>query len=741
MKPFLIAILSIQLVVWGFVGIEILGFDIPIIRQIVCFLYLSFVPGILILRILRIQDLTNSETILYSVGLSTISVILVGLLTNLIFPLMGVYNPISLIPLVISLSILIFILSILCIISEFDATPDTKPATLYSDLSEILNFKVVFFGSLPILAIFGTYLMNYGNDNRLNLCLLILLSLLPIFVSRNTLPRSYYPFIILMASLSLLLDKSLITSYLCGSDIFGEYNTANSVLLGSQWLLDNPGVLNGMLSITILAPIYSIVTNVSLMWVLKIVYPLLFSLLPLGVYVYVSKQFNEKIAFLSGILVAYTSSFYGIMLEAARQQIAEIFLVLIIILIFQKIERKKKAFLLIAFSLGLIMSHYGISYIFLILLTTSAIFLAIDTKYNLLAKAGGINPLSLSLDLFDKSSCSKENYNSSVYLQYLLFFVVALISWYVYISSSVIFNNFVHLLDIIANSISLELDASSIEGLNTIVSRLSISREITKYVYLAIQSLISIGIFFALINTQTRKINKFYLYLSISFYLLLVASLVVPHSSASMTTSRVYHTSLILLAPYALLGLFGLTTLMHRFLSKQRLNRKFHKLPYAIASILFATLLIFDSGFVCEIIKDEPPNSYSLNSSVIRPSNFIDQEFIELVWFHGKRDESKTVLLDPYLSPLWGVTVGDPNIQKIDANQDNVPVGSYAVLGRMVVVRDKIIGVYFDENALVHVDEVSYKESIFSKKVSKNMDLIYNSGKTELLALLDRRTA
>ena len=105
--------------------------------------------------------------------------------------------------------------------------------------------------------------------------------------------------------------------------------------------------------------------------------------------------------------------------------------------------------MLIAFSLGLIMSHYGISYIFLILLTASAVFLAIDTKYDLLAKVEEMSPRFLSLDLFDKSSYSKENYNSSVYLQYLLFFVVALISWYVYISSSVIFNNFVYLFDII----------------------------------------------------------------------------------------------------------------------------------------------------------------------------------------------------------------------------------------------------------------------------------------------------
>jgi len=92
------------------------------------------------------------------------------------------------------------------------------------------------------------------------------------------------------------------------------------------------------------------------------------------------------------------------------------------------------------------------------------------------------------------------------------------------------------------------------------------------------------------------------------------------------------------------------------------------------------------------------------------------------------------VLLDPYLAPLYAIAVGDTNFKKIDVNQDEVSVGSYAVLGRMLIIRDKIISAYFDENALVHVHEISYKESIFSNVGSERMGVIYNSGKTKILA-------
>jgi len=201
-----------------------------------------------------------------------------------------------------------------------------------------------------------------------------------------------------------------------------------------------------------------------------------------------------------------------------------------------------------------------------------------------------------------------------------------------------------------------------------------------------------------------------------------------------MTTSRVYHAALIFLAPYALLGIFGLISLLLHCFPKQNFS-KYRRVPYLVASILFASLIIFDSGFVCELIKDDPPNSYSLNGSVIRPSNFIDQEFIEIIWFCANKDESRRVLLDPYLAPLYGVTVGDSDYIKIEANRDKVSMGSYALLGRMMVVRDKIVSVYFDEKALVYVGELSYRESVFLKKVAGDMSEIYNSGKTKILAL------
>lgn len=62
--------LAISLAAPGLVGLAALGFDIPILRQIVGFIFLTFVPGVLILRILKIHNIGLIESLLCSVGLS-----------------------------------------------------------------------------------------------------------------------------------------------------------------------------------------------------------------------------------------------------------------------------------------------------------------------------------------------------------------------------------------------------------------------------------------------------------------------------------------------------------------------------------------------------------------------------------------------------------------------------------------------------------------------------------------------
>ncbi len=55
-KRTLITVFALQLLVWALIGLDAAGVQIPLLRGLVAFLYLLFVPGMLILRTLRLHN-------------------------------------------------------------------------------------------------------------------------------------------------------------------------------------------------------------------------------------------------------------------------------------------------------------------------------------------------------------------------------------------------------------------------------------------------------------------------------------------------------------------------------------------------------------------------------------------------------------------------------------------------------------------------------------------------------------
>ena len=152
-NKFLKVIFTIQVSVLGIILMDGLGVYIPILRQIIPVIYLLFVPGILILRIIRVHKISSSEVLLYSVGLSIASIMLIGFFINLIYPLIRISNPISLLPLIITVSIFVVVLSFLSYLRDKDfSNPDfinfkdlLSPYVLFLFLIPFYNFILQFF--------------------------------------------------------------------------------------------------------------------------------------------------------------------------------------------------------------------------------------------------------------------------------------------------------------------------------------------------------------------------------------------------------------------------------------------------------------------------------------------------------------------------------------------------------------------------------------------------------------------
>ncbi len=261
---------------------------------------------------------------------------------------------------------------VLCYIRDKDFADPS-----YIDIGDVLSTPVLFLCLVPFLTVLGTYLMNFYHNNILLIILIILLAIISLLIVFDKfIPKNLYPLAVFVIAISLLYHNSLISMYIWGWDTHHEYYLSNLVIANPLWDSTIPYAVNAMLSIVMFSPIVSSICNMSLTWVFKIIYPLLFSLVPLGLYRVFQKQIDDKIAFLSCFFFVSLFMFYTEMLQLARQQIAELFFVLLILLMIDKnMDKTKRAFLFIVFGVSLVVSHYALSYIYMFCLISAWLIL------------------------------------------------------------------------------------------------------------------------------------------------------------------------------------------------------------------------------------------------------------------------------------------------------------------------------------------------------------------------------
>jgi uncharacterized membrane protein len=314
-------------------------FDIPIIQQFFGFICISFLPGFLIVRILKIEQ-DKIQNIILSLGLSLTFLMVVGLIYNDISLFLGIYKPFSSIFLII---IIISSISIL-IISYFLTYKKNVKYDIYfkntKDIkSNILN-KILFITilvSIPILAILGAT-FNDTNILLLMLCSIFFIVFISIFFPK-IIEYSYFSLILFLLSFSIILQKELFSNYLIGWDIFGEFMVFKITMQNAFWnntinINDNNiQNFNSMLSITILPNIYTKIFNIKANYVFKLIYPFFYSLVPVSLYKAYKQEFGENISFLSAFYFILFPRFY---IEERRQIIGEFFFILLISIILNK---------------------------------------------------------------------------------------------------------------------------------------------------------------------------------------------------------------------------------------------------------------------------------------------------------------------------------------------------------------------------------------------------------------------
>ena len=388
--------------------------DIPFLRQILGFLFLTILPGLLILQIIRLNEIGFTEKFVLSVGLSVSFLMFFGLLINNLSLSLGYETPLATIPLLISFNLAFIVLAIIGYKINKTSILSLPDINLSTSEKAFLIVPILF----PALSIFGMHLMN-TTDN--NIILMFLLFLIPTYVAsvcfcNHKFPKRLYPVVIFLIGISLLLLMSLRSNHIIGVDIHQEYYFFRTTLNNLSWSVFGHSTLDACLAISLLPTIYQSILNIAPEFLYKILYSLLFSISPLIVYILSKKYIGELYGFLASCFFMFQQ--YFLFAEFyPRTFTAVLFLALAMLVLFNdKIDPLKKRILFIVFMASCMVSHYATTYIFFFIMLGTFIGLKILSKKYTVKKVVSltITILFFALIFFWYSQVTEAAFNSGV---------------------------------------------------------------------------------------------------------------------------------------------------------------------------------------------------------------------------------------------------------------------------------------------------------------------------------------
>lgn len=678
--------------------------DVPFLRVFFGFLCFTFVPGLLILHILKLK-IGILKRFLLAVGLSVAFSMFFGLFINTLYSAFGFLTPLSTTSLVVSFTVILIVLT-------FVAYKRTKDDF---DVKDVFNFNInikedqliaplIFPILFPFLSIFGRFYMDLTGNN---IILLIMLVSIPAYIAVVTylnkrIPKATYPIAILMISMALIFMHSLNSNYIMGDDVHYEFIAFQIAAKNSFWSMSNyHHVLTACLSTSLLPAMFQSLLGINPHYVYKLIYQLIFSITPLVAYFIFKEQVDDRYAFLASFFIVAQFAFIYTMQGGMRMEMAILFFALAMLVFFDnKIDNLSKKILFLVFMIATVVSHYSVCYVFFILLL---LFWMVT---------------SLTRDSFKNKAVT----GATVALFFAFIFL-----WYSQMTYTSFTSTTLFLEDTFINLGNFFIEESRQEAAQMIygggalqTSPTKIPDTINVYIHRMSFVLIAIGtlsLFFNLVrnkikNTNT-KIEKGYILMLLFCFGACTAAVLLPHVSKGIGIDRIYFQALFILAPAFVIG--GMTI------------AKFIRLPRFGLLIVVAVLIAqFFAGTYMVYQFCGVPHSEDLNTCGSRYSYYYihDQEVTAAKWvnIHG----SKLKIHSDYYScmrlPLGFIPDKNPSYS-IYFYRDNKTINNgYIYLWHTNLIEGKV---YINDNYYRTKDIAGYshifagKNKLYNNKVSE----------------------
>jgi uncharacterized membrane protein len=678
------------------------GLHVPAITEVAAFLFFTFIPGLLLLRILRIHNTGFIECLGYAVGLSLALDMAVMVAINFMLPAAGISQPITAVPLSIAFAVITAILILFVYLRDhaFAPPPPEKPSIHWPP---ILLLILLLASTILAAKIADTQ----SNNTLLVICLIAIAAIVLMAALGRFIRPSQYPFAIFIISLCLLYQTTLQTPYLIGSDIYTEYAYYNLVSISGIWDPNTTGIVNSCLSITMLAPLYSIFMNIPGVWVFKAVYPLIFALMPVVLFKVFRLQSGPRVSFLAVFFFLAVPTFSLELISLCRQQVAELFLVLVILLLVERRLRiLPKALMLIIFAAGIIVSHYGIG-------TIGLIYIALLAPLVLIIISKWFRRLWSWLSRGEPGlPCGSPGLPTWAMIIFVAFFIAAGLYWFFITSSGINFTRLLdflnkHSRDIVAGIFQIQPADNSTVGLAVLSARdalirtalgmdflsVSLQGKIFRIFQYTTQLLLVLGILRFIFRPGGYKFSPEFLAFSLTSVMLLAACIILPGFAERFNTTRIYHLALLTLAPFLVIGCQAVVhflILIRKFIERRRPDTERvqsavteHSASFIAVAVL-VPYFIFCSGLVFEIsgqkVTDRIDTPYSIALSRYRldlTSSFSSKDGAAAHWLSSRTTDGTIIFTDHHAGLILQINSVPGRRQTLEPSMVSLPTNSF----------------------------------------------------------------
>lgn len=328
------------------------------VAQLVLVPLVLMLPGLLLLRALRVPGTVVRGSPAYVPCASLVVLLASGLAADLVGPALGVAQPLRLWPLLVSLAI--------CCLGLLAGSLAAGPDVVVTMSGSSWRLRPLMLVVLPVLAAAGAAELNNGHGPTLAIvaAVLTLLAVVALPIAAPRLGVGVLRAAVFVVGLSRAWSFSLRGQSVYGFDISTEYYDLQETVAHGLWLVTHTNDAYGaMLSTTVLPAELHEITGLSALMIFKALYPIILAVFPVLIFDLAAKFVEHRWAAVAALLVGVQSYFAQQVTAVARQEIALVlFAGLIVVLFDQKLGHAKWP-LLMLLGLGVVVTHYSTTYL------------------------------------------------------------------------------------------------------------------------------------------------------------------------------------------------------------------------------------------------------------------------------------------------------------------------------------------------------------------------------------------